>query len=684
MAALHKKNLEGDSSSTDVSRRSILKFMSAGAAGFGLGLFSFPAGAKPKTKAFSPSAFLEIHEDNSVHFWCKRTEMGQLIKTGVAVIAADELGADLSLLKMHQTTADEKYGYVGTGGSGATTSAWRHYRPMFAAAREMLMTVAANKWSIKPEECVAENCFVNHPATGRKLPFSALIDGASQLPVPENPTLKDVRSYKYVGTPRGRFDANAVMAGTAVYGADVTLPGRKSVSIERSPVRGGKLISFDSSAALKMASVVDVVRLKNAVAVIADNHWAAMRARRELVVDWDLGDNQFVSSQDLDAELQEGLGEDGYLIRETGAPATKGALKEWVYEMPAASHAPLETANATAKYQDGVLTIWSPCHQQTLAVEETAKRTGLSKENIVLNTTLAGGSFGRKLVRDYVFEVAEVAMKVPYPVQLLYTREDDCAHGPNRPPTKHKVSFKVDETGKPLSCSFHMSGYSVAVQEGPDGISEEGFDWTAALGANDIPYSFDHIRISHKMYHTSALYFTWWRGTYRNSNCFALECAVDELALETDRDPLELRMQLLAQDITAETYPGDMETISATRMKAILELLADKADYYRARPAGNAVGVSCHCYTDVASYSAFAVEVSVADGIATVEKVTVVIDCGLVINPSAVKAQIEGSTIFGLSGAITQETTVEAGRVQQLNFDSSPVLRMSENPKIEA
>ncbi len=676
----HQKHTEG---SATVSRRSILKFMSAGAAGFGLGLFNMPAGASvPETK-FSPNAFLEIHADNSVHFWCKRTELGQLVKTGIAVLVADELGAELSLLQMHQTTADEKYGYVGTGGSGATLGAWRYYRPMFAAAREMLITAAANQWGVSAGSCIAEGGFIADKATGRKLPFSVLLDAAGKLPVPEKPALKDISAFKYTGKARGRLDAAEIISGSAIYGADVVFSGLKYASIERCPVRGGTLLSVDTAAALNTAGVVDVLTIGNKVAVVATNSWAAMQARKALKVEWSYGENQGISSSDFDRELTEGLSEPGYLIRETGTAAARAKTLEWVYEISAASHAPLETATATAQYKGGVLTVWSPCHQQTLAAEELAKSTGLPKEKVIINTTLAGGSFGRKLARDYVSEVADIALRVAYPVQLLFTREDDCQHGPHRPPTKHKVSFGLDETDNPTSCLFHMSGYSVAAQEGPGGISEKGFDWTAALGANDIPYSFNHIRISHKMHETSALFFTWWRGTYRNHNCFALECAMDELAIETDKDPLELRLQFLSNDITAETFPGDMETVSSDRMKNTLQLLAEKADFYEQRPTGQAVGIACHCYTDVNSYSAFAVDVSVIDGQVTVHKVTVVIDCGFAVNPSAVRAQVEGGIVFGLSGAIAQETTIENGQVQQVNFDSSPVLRMADCPAIE-
>lgn len=669
--------------SPDLSRRSVLKFMSAGAAGLGLGLFNLPVGATDKNIKFAPNAFLEVHADNSVHLWCKRTEMGQLIKTGVATILADELGADLDTMQVHMTTAEEKFGYVGTGGSGATMGAWRYYRPLFAAAREMLVSAAAQRWGAEPEVCFTDASHVIHRGSGRKLPFGTLVEAAANLPVPEEPELKKSSDFKYIGQSRPRRDIANVLSGGAQYGADVSFPGMKYVSIERCPVRGGTLVSVDSAAAQAFAGVERVLQLSNAVAIIAENSWAAMRARELLRVTWDLGANQHVDSQQLDAQLDEGLADPGYLIRETGEPLSSARTLSWVYEIPAASHAPLETATATAWFRDGKLEIWSPCHQQTLAMRETAKRFELEEKDIVIHTTLAGGSFGRKLVRDFVIEAAEVALKVPYPVQLLYTREDDNAHGPNRPPTKHKVSFELDNAGKPVSCGFHMAGYSVAEQEGPGGISDKGFDWTAALGANDIPYSFDHIRISHKMFVTDALFFTWWRGTYRNHNCFALECAVDELAIETGRDPLALRLDLLPRDVIAETYPGDMETVSSARMKNMLAMLGEKSAYNAPRPAGRAVGIACHCYTDVNGYSAFAVDASVADEEVTVHKVTVVIDCGQVINPSAVKAQVEGSVAFGLSGAMLQETTLEQGRVQQLNFDSSPVLRMVECPEIE-
>jgi isoquinoline 1-oxidoreductase beta subunit len=666
-----------------VSRRGMIKLVGGVTAGIGLAL-TVPSAAREGEASFAPNAYLEITAERGVVFWTKKAEMGQHIHTALAAMAADELGADLDTLTLEQTDTHPKFGFVGTGGSYAIPGHFQLLMPMMAAAREMLMQAAANKWQVAASSLVAEAGFIHHKSSGRKALLEAFAADAANLPVPESPKTRARDTYKYIGKNRGRLDQRAVLDGTATYGIDVRVPDMRFAVIAKSPVVGASLAGFDAAAARRVAGVEAVVADGNTVFVVAKNSWAAMQGRRALDARWQRHTHDQISRESLMETLRTQAENPPHLILQEGTKSADGAeVLDLHYEMPMAQHAAIEPVNAVAHFEGGQLIIWAPCQMATIAKNEVTKELGLAEDKVVVHTTLLGGSFGRKLERGYVIEAARLATKVPYPVQLVYTREDDMMFGGVRPPTVHKIraSFGADKSLKGLEVD--VSSVSVFAQQDPNELKTKGYDWTIAPGLPDTPYSFPYIRIRQAELYTDAITFNWWRGTGRNNNAYALECALDEIAAAMETDPLDLRLSMITKDRFAEGFPGEKDRIPADRTRKLLKELVRMSDYRRKRPDGRAVGIAMCSYSPVLTYVAHAVEVSLLEGKLTIHKVWVAVDCGLAISPESVRAQAEGSVIFGLTSALWGDTAVERGVVQDSNFDTCRLMRMEEAPDIE-
>ncbi len=667
-----------------VSRRFVIKAFGGTSLCLAAGVVAGPVGPRERD-AFRPNAYLEIEPDNAITFWVKKCEMGQQIHLAIAAIVADELGADLGQISFRQAPTLDRFGNVGTGGSYAIPGFWRAHRPLVATAREMLVEAAAAEWRVPAGEIDVREAALRHEASGRTAPLGDFAAAASLLEVPDDAPLRNPAEFRFVGKAGGRIDTDELLSGRAVFGTDVRLPGMRFAVLARSPVPGGTLERYDRQAPLAVPGVEAVVELDNAVAVVARNSWSAIKGRDRLHPEWQLGGHADASSAVIRARLAQWDDGDAKLVREAGTEIDADAALDLtlVYEMPMAQHAAIEPVNATAVLADGQCTVWGPIQMASLLKRETAQALGLPDENVTVHTTLLGGSFGRKLERGFAIEAARIAAQVPWPVQLLYTREDDMMHGGVRPPTRHRFAFRSSSDRRAVALDLAYSAASAFAQQDPTQLRHMGYDWAAALGAADLPYAFDYLRIRQRDVHVPEVRLNWWRGTYRNHHAFASECALDEFALHLGIDPLELRLRFLRRDLRVETYPNDESDVVAERLRHVLREAARHSAYGSRRRPGRAVGLACHCYSDVHTYVAHAVDVSVEGTVATINKVVAVVDCGLAIVPDSVKAQMEGSVIFGLSSALWGDVDVRHGQLWPRNFANCRIMRTNEVPDIE-
>jgi isoquinoline 1-oxidoreductase beta subunit len=634
-------------------------------------------------KQFAPNAYLEITPQEGVVFWTKRSEMGQHINTTLAVMAADELGADLNTMKVKSAATHPRFGFVGTGGSYATAGFYQYFMPLMAAAREMLCSAASLEWDVPASELYTEGGFIHHPGSGRRALLEAFAELAADLPVPENPLLKKHSDYKYIGKSRGRIDQDDIVTGKAKYGIDTRLEGMRFAVVEKAPATGAVLSAYDTAAASKVWGVEEVLPLDDRVFIIAQNSWSAIEGRKALKAEWRVQEG--VSTRVINNELKKLLDQEGNSILTNGNVPASAIAQTLVleYAMPAAQHAALEPVNAVAVMEPDTLKIWAPCHMATPAQNEVAALLDIPKEKVEVHNTLIGGSFGRKLERDYVLDAAMLAARVPYPVQLLYTREDDMTQGGIRPSSIHKVTAEIDTANKLQSLTVHVATPSVFFQQDPSQLEGKGYDWTIPPGLTDIPYSFPYFKLSQAELRTKAITYNWWRGTQRNNNAFALECAIDEIAAAIGEHPIDFRLGFITRDKSIELYPGAEDPVPADRARVVLQKLREVSDFDRSRSAGRALGVALHFYGSCHTYVGHVVEVSVSDRTLTIHKVWAVADCGLAISPEGIRSQLESGVIFGLTSALWGKAEVEDGVIQPDNFDSCRLMRMPEVPLIE-
>ncbi len=658
-------------SAPSLSRR---EFIATGAAAGSLVLAVDLRGATrrvpgPFAPEFAPNAFLEIGADGGVTIWVSKSEMGQGVRTALPMIVAEELEADWSRVRIRQADADPKYGDQGTGGSESMSGMWRPLRKAGAQGREMLIAAAAARWGVPAAECRAEQGAVLHQGSGRRAGYGELAAEAARQPVPEAPVLKDPATFRLVGVGVPNLDTPSKVTGQASYGLDVRLPGMRFAVIARCPVLGGTMKGHDPEKARAVPGVRELVEVPAGIAVIADSTWAAMQGRKALDCRWDEGALATLDSGRISRMLNDRSLLGGALARNDGdvpgALAAAAKTIETVYEVPFLAHAPMEPMNCTAQVVDGRCELWAPNQIPGWAKQEVAQAIGFDAANVTLHVTMMGGGFGRRLLPDYVVEAAQVAKAAPgAPIQLVWTREDDMQHGWFRPASVHRMKGGVDRAGKPVAWLHRVVAPSISEQRWPGSV-RNGLDTDAVEGATDIAYAFPNLRVEYGMLNTPVP-VSWWRSVYPSQTAFANECFLDELAQLAGRDPVEFRRSLLA---------------AAPRHLAVLNLAAEKAGWGKA-PAGRAQGIALHRFWSD-SIVAEVAEVSLVAGKVRVHRVTCAVDCGLVVNPDGVKAQLEGGVLYGLSAALHGQITVEAGRVQQSNFHDYPVVRMPDAPVIE-
>lgn len=672
----------------DLSRRLFLKSGLVATAGFGLA-FHLPEIACRATaiaEPFAPNALLSIEPSGAVRIVVPRSEMGQGVRTSLPMIVAEELEADWTRIEVVQAIAGPPFRSLRTSGSGSIYGGWRALRTVGATAREMLLTAAATEWNVARTECRAENSTVIHVPTGRRATYGDLATAAAKVPVPkpEDVPLKDPKAFRIVGTRVRRVDGPAIVAGTAVYGMDVRVPGMKTAVIARCPVLGGSLETFDAARTRKITGVRDVVRVSTGIAVVADTTWAAIRGREALDVSWDEGPNRAFDSTAYAAELEAAARRAGVVTRREGegaAALAKGARSiEALYTYPYQVHAPVEPANCVADVRKDSCEIWAPTQAPDTIREQVAARFGIPPERVRVHVTLLGGAFGRRLGIDYALEAAETSKAIGAPAHLVWTREDDTRNGFFQPSSAHLLRGAIDASGNPVAWAHTKASFPHSAFGAPSAAELQSSEYLrdSAWGAYDVPYSIPNIETSYVPV-ASPVPTGPWRSVYSPSCTFARESFVDEMAHAAGRDPLAFRLALLAKDRTVRA--GEL-TLDQGRLARVLELAAEKAGWDKPLPKGWGRGIAANIY-DQDTFIAYVVEVSHEGGRVRVRRVVCAADPGVIVNPNGAEAQIEGGIMFGLSTALCGEITIRKGRVEQSSYADYPVMRIDEAPAIE-
>ncbi|MGB5257622.1 MAG: molybdopterin cofactor-binding domain-containing protein [Woeseiaceae bacterium] len=693
-----------------ISRREFLK--RTGQAGGGLVFaLSFtaacsrqgPMPATAATESVAPNVYVNIRNDGIVEIICHRSEMGQGIRTSLPQVIADELEADWDRIELIQGLGDEKYGDQNTDGSTSIRNQFDLLRNAGATAREMLIAAAASEWGVPAEECNAREHAVHHEQSGRSTGYGDLVDTASNLDAPADAPFKSRADYRYIGKPMDTIDGLAFTTGKAMYGIDTVRPGMLYASIERCPAFGGTVVSLDDSAARQVAGVVDVVRLPEptaplgfsllgGIAVLATNTWAAEKGRKALQIKWDLGANGEHDSVAYKEQLLKSVSAPGRAVLTRGdvdaAMSEAGSIHEAYYYAPYLSQAPMEPPAAVAEITaDGGCEAWA-CTQNPQAAQQTVAATlGLDKSQVKVHVTLLGGGFGRKSKPDFIAEAAWLARHSGKPVKVTWTREDDIRHGYFHSVSAQYLKAGLDADGNATSL-LHRTSFPT-ISSTFDVEAKGPTDFELDLGFVDRPYAIPHMRLE-ACDAKAHLRIGWLRSVCNVFHAFADGGFVDELAHLAGMDPKDHLLKLIGEprkvDPAADNanysnygHALDKHPIDTARYAAVVNKVAEMADWGRTLPEGHGLGIAVHrsFLSTVGSVAEVSVDPS---GRLVVHDIWMAIDAGMVVNPDRVVSQMEGAAIFGMSLALHGEITAQGGAVVQGNYDSYPVLRMNEAP----
>ena len=661
-----------------IGRRTLLK--SAGGAlivGFfhGTGREAWSAEAP-----FAPNAFVRIAPDNTVTVLSKHIEMGQGSYNGLARIVAEDLDADWAQMRATGAPADTKlyanlaFGMQGTGGSSSIANSYEQLRKAGATARAMLVQAAAKTWNVPAEQITVSKGVVAHAAGKHSATFGELAAAAAKLPVPENVTLKDPKTFTLIGKPDHRIDVPEKSDGTALYGLDVRFPGMVTATIARPPRFGSVMKSFDDTGARAVPGVKQVVAVPTGVAVIADSYWAAARGRDALKIEWDDSKADLRSTPQITAEYKKLAGEPGKKAKTEGdvdAAFKNAKVITADYEVPFLAHAPMEPLNCVVRRSDSGAELWYGCQFQTVDQANVAKLLGVKPEQVTINTLFAGGSFGRRanFGSDFVSETVEIAKQLPVgtPVRLVWSREDDIRGGRYRPAYYHRLQAALSPQGKLIAWKHRVVGQSIMAGTPFEAMMvKDGIDANSVEGAAELPYHIDNFAVELTTTKVGATVL-WWRSVGSSHNAFVTEAFIDVMAKEAGKDPLEFRRAMMPAD--------------STERKA-LDLAAEKAGWGSPLPAGRARGIAVakSFGTSVAQVAEVSRDSS---GRVKVHRVVCAVYCGTAVDPRGIEAQMEGGIAFGLGAAMKGEITLKDGKVEQGNFDTYDVLRMDEMPVVE-
>lgn len=665
---------------TSVSRREFLRAGAAAGAGLTLAI-SLPSCAPgPGTVAttpFVPNAWVRISTDGAVTLILANAEMGQGVHTALPMLIAEELDVAWEQVRVEQAGADKVYfnpifQSMVTGGSMSVAVAYQPLREAGAKARAMLVSAAATAWGVAPDTCSTEKGMVIHAASRRRLKYGELAERAAAVPMPEKVTLKEPKDFRLIGTSVPRLDLADKVTGRAGFGIDVQTPGLLVAVVARSPVFGGTATSWNEAAARAVPGVKQVVQISSGIAVIADGYWPARKGADALAVVWNEGPAAALDSASIRADMVRAATRSGHVARKqgTGALVRGGTLVQAVYEAPYLAHACMEPMNATAHVEAGKCTVWAPTQYQCGmalggGVQETAARiAGLPPEQVTVHTTFLGGGFGRRVMQDFVIEAVECSKAAAAPVKVVWSREDDIQHDYYRPPTYTRFAASLGADGLPSGLTARVVCPSIMASS--MGAPRTAFDDSAVEGIANQPYGIPNLLVD-AVQPSWAVPLGFWRSVGSSQNGFIYESFVDELAVAAGRDPLEYRRAMLGKN---------------PRHLGVLELAAGKAGWGSALPEGRARGIAV--VESFRSYVAEVAEVSLnPDRTIRVHRVVAAVDCGAVVNPDIVKAQVESAVVYGLTAALHGAITIARGRVAQSNFHDYPLLRMREMPLVE-
>ena len=645
----------------NINRRDFIKYSGLTTAGLVFGFYVSSAEkliAQSSKTSFNPNIWLQIDKDGIVTITMHRTEMGQKVWTALPMIVAEELEADWSKIKVVQGNLNEEFGSQQTGGSASVRTSYDKLRKAGATAREMLISAAAIEWGVERETCFAENGYILSSLNDNKLSYGQLIDRANTLAVPKTVTLKDPKDFKIIGTSKKSLVQSSKIDGSLQYGYDLQFPGMLTAMVIHSPVVGGKAKSFDASDVLNVNGVKKVFQISNGIAIVGENTWSIIEGQKKIKIEWEPGDNKDLNSETISEIFKNALSKKSKIVLQKGDfhegyNSSKHQL-EAIYEAPYLDHATMEPMNCTVKIEDGKCEMWVPTQDPAGAFNEAQTITGFTKGNIKIHTLKAGGGFGRRLAEDYVTEAVEIAMQVDGTVKVIRTREEDIKNGTYRPATINQVKAGLDRNGLPTSWFNRVSG--------PDNAHY----WFITGGSDDLPYDIPNIHIDYVRSKVD-IPIGPLRSVGHIQSAFVNECFIDELANLVNQDPFKYRRNLMTNN---------------KRQLNVLKTAAEKADWQGRENNGKFYGLASHY--SFQSYAAMVAEISFnSKRKMKINRIICAIDCGLVINPDGVRAQVESGVALALTAALFGEITFMNGKVQQSNFHNYKLIRMNQMPRIE-
>ena len=647
----------------------------------------------PKRATPNPfDAWIRIGTDGAVTLIVAKSEMGQGVFTTMPMLLAEELDVDFAKVTIEQAPTNAAVYEHGTGGSTSVRTSYEPLRRAAAGARAMLLAAAAERWGVAAADCRTESGAVLGPG-GRRAGYGELVAAAAKRPLPdfEQVPLKDPKRWRLLGTSVPRRDVPAKVDGSARFGMDVRVPGMLYAVVARCPTFGGKPKRWDAMTAKAVPGVRQVFEIPpvpeesvfavGGIAVVADSTWAAMRGREALDVEWEHGPHAGESSAEIARRMEELLGREGKAVADVGgAPAAlAGAARriEATYDVPYQAHAPMEPMNATVHVRADGAEAWIGSQGPDWPQRAIAKTAGVEPGKVVVHTTLLGGAFGRRYCADHAVEAAQISKAAGAPIQLVWTREDDFRHDFYRPAARHRLAAGLDGAGQPVAWHHRMASQSIATYWGwgPDPAASE------IGGAVNLPYAIPARRMEFAFL-ASPVPVMWWRSVEHSGNAFVVESFIDELAHAAGADPLEFRLRLLAGGRkVAFTSADGTTTLDTDRLAAVLELAAARAGWKQPPPAGRARGIAGHFSFE--SYVAEVAEVSLVGGRPRVHRIVAAVDCGRVMHPDNLRAQVEGAVVYGLSATLKSAITIAGGQAAQTNFDGFDLLRIDEMPEVE-
>jgi isoquinoline 1-oxidoreductase beta subunit len=674
------EGLDRSRSANSLSRRSFLHAGAAAGGGLMLSL-SLPLANgnadAADADAFAPNAFIRVGGDGQIVLTMPYVEMGQGTYTSITMLIAEELEVELNQVQLQHAPPNERLygnpligGVQATGNSNAIRGAWQPMRKAGAIARTMLVSAAAKRWNVDPASCRAQSGQVLHAPTGRRIGYGELSADAARMAIPESAMLKEPKDFKLIGTPAKRLDAPAKVHGTAIYGIDVRPPGVKIATLAQSPVFSGRVRSVNDTAAKAVTGVRQIVRLDDTVAVVADHMGAAKKGLAALLIEWDEGLYAKLNTDEIVSELEAATLKPGSVAQNIGdistAMASAVTKVEANYQVPFLAHATMEPMNCTVHVRKDGCEVWVGNQVLGRAQAAAAKTAGLPLDKVVVHNHLIGGGFGRRLEIDGIIRAVQIAQHVDDPVKVVWTREEDIQHDMYRPYFFDRMSGGLDEKGKPIAWNHRFAGSSIIARWAPP-LFNNGLDPDTTEGAIDLVYALPNMHVEYLRVEPPGIPTAFWRSVGPSHNVFVTESFMDELAAAAKQDAVAYRHGLLDK---------------SPRAKAVLELAAEKANWGQPLPERTGRGVSLQFA--FATYMAHVAEVEVSkDGRVRVRRVVCAVDCGTVVNPDTVQAQIQSAINFGITAALYGEITLKNGRVEQTNFDTYQILRINDAPAVE-